>query len=292
MLGQRFINGRGDSEGFRNLIIVNPLTVDEMYGDWKLNKDQVQSELGRSLNPRSSDSLFEITESLGLDQKSTVLDIGARDARHSVTLHRRLGCRVVAVDPVPHNVEAAQKLVDEMAYTDAIEVRQGRIEDIPADSETFDLIFCRDVLSHVANLWTAIEECSRVAAPGGRMVVYQTFATDLLEPAERARLCADLAVEPASLDLANFEAVVEASPFEIESIDAIGSEWRESWEEDGAGRTSKQLLHAARLIRNDQEIRNRLGEVPYRVELSNALWGIYQMIGKLEPRIHILVKPS
>lgn len=271
---------------------MKPLTVDEMYGDWNLKKDQVQAELDRSLNPRSSDSLFEMVESLGFDQESTVLDIGARDARHSVTLHHRLGCRVIAVDPVPHNVEAAQKLVDEMAYTDAIEVRQGNIEDIPVDSENFDLIFCRDVLSHVANLRTAIEECGRVAAPGGRMVIYQTFATELLEPAEKAKLCTDLAVEPASFDLTNFEAAVEASPFAVESIDVIASEWRESWEEDGTGRTSKQLLHVARLIRNGQEVRARLGEIPYRVELSNALWGIYQMIGKLEPRIYILIKPS
>ena len=36
------MNGRGDSDGFRTLIIVNPLTVDEMYGDWKLNEDQAK----------------------------------------------------------------------------------------------------------------------------------------------------------------------------------------------------------------------------------------------------------
>lgn len=263
-----------------------------MYGDWNLKKDEVQAVLDRSLNPRSPDSLFEITESLGFGQDSTVLDIGARDARHSVTLHQRLGCRVVSVDPVRHNVQAARRLIDQLGYHDAIEVRQGSIEDIPADSKTFDLVFCRDVLSHVANLGTALEECGRVAVPGGSMVVYQTFATDLLEPAENARLCRDLAVEPASFDLTNFEAAVEASPFAVESIDVIGSEWRESWEEDRTGRTSRQLLHAARLIRDGQEIRARLGEVPYRVELSNALWGIYQMIGKLEPRVYILIKSS
>ena len=223
--------------------IVKPLSVDDMHGDWNLNKDEVQAELDTSLNPRSSDLLFDIVESLGLDQESRVLDIGARDARHSVTLHRRIGCRVVAVDPVRHNVEAAQELVDDFGHPDAIEVRQGSIENIPADSETFDLVFCRDVLSHVANLETALEECGRVSVPERRMLVYQTFATDLLEPAEKARLCADLAVEPASFDTTNFEVAVEASPFEMESIDVIGSEWRESWEEDGTKRTSKQLLH-------------------------------------------------
>lgn len=278
--------------GFRILSIVRPVSVDEMYGDWELTEKQVYAVLDQSLNPRSSDSLFDIIEALGLGQGSTVLDIGARDARHSVTLHQRLGCKVVAVDPVLSNLEAARKLVDETGYSDFIEIRQGSIEEIPAGSEKFDLVFCRDVLSHVADLRTALEECSRVSVPRGRMVVYQTFATDLLEPKENARFCTDLAVEPASLDRTNFEAAVESSPFKVESIDAIGSEWRESWEEDETRRTSQQLLHAARLIRNGQEIRSQLGDIVYRVELSNALWGVYQMIGKLEPRIYILKKPS
>ena len=277
---------------FSTLSFVEPVSVEEMYGDWKVTADQVQAELTRSLNPRSSDSLFDTVESLGMRSGATVLDVGARDARHSVTLHQRLGCKVVAVDPVAHNVEAALKLVDDMGYRSSIDVRLGTVEDIPADSGTFDLVFCRDVLSHVANVRVALEECSRVTVPRGWMVTYQTFATDLLEPLEKARLCADLAVEPASLDHGNFEAAVTHSPFVVESMELIGSEWREFWEEDGTGRTSQQLLQAARLIRNGDEIRSRLGEIVYRVELSNALWGIYQMIGKLEPRIYTLSKNS
>jgi 2-polyprenyl-3-methyl-5-hydroxy-6-metoxy-1,4-benzoquinol methylase len=284
-------NGRKISWGFRTLGSVKSVIVDEMYGDWNLTTEQVQAELDRSLNPRRSDSLFDVVESLGFGRGSAVLDIGARDARHSITLHQRLGCEVVALDPVPHNVVAARKLVDELGYSEFVEVRLGRIEEVPADNEMFDFVFCRDVLSHVADLRIALEECSRVSAPGGRMVIYQTFATDLLEPAERTRLCTDLAVESASFDRVHFEAAVEGSPFGVESIDVVGSEWREAWEEDGTGRTSRQLLHAARLMRNRQELQSRLGEILYRVELSNALWGVYQMIGKLEPRIYVLSKP-
>jgi SAM-dependent methyltransferase len=272
--------------------VVESLSVDDMYGDWQVKEDQVRAELTRSLNPRSSDSLFDIVESLGIRSGATILDVGARDARHSVTLHQRLGCDVVAVEPVADNVEAALKRVDDMGYHNSIDVRRGTVEDIPVDSETFDLVFCRDVLSHVDDLRTALKECGRVTVTGGWMVIYQTFATDHLEPMEKARLCADLAVAPASLDTDNFEAAVADSPFVVESTEVIGSEWREHWEEDGTMRTSQQLLHAARLIRNGDEIRSRLGEIPYRVELANALWGIYQMIGKLEPRIYTLRKVS
>ena len=75
-------------------------------------------------------------------------------------------------------------------------------------------------------------------------------------------------------------------------MDVIGSEWREAWEEDGSRRTSGQLLHAARLLRAADDLRADLGETSYRIELANALWGVCQMIGKLEPRIYVLRKTS
>ncbi len=266
--------------------------MSDMYGDWQGAKEELQSEFKQSLGPRSSSSLFDTVAALGLTSASIVLDIGARDARYSVTLHELLSCKVVAVEPVPQNVEEARRLVGEAALNDWIEVRQGTIQQIPADDRTFDLVFCRDVLSHVADLRAALQDSYRVTAENGRMVVYQTFGTDRLEPAETARICGDLAVEPSSLDRDNFEREVENSGFEIEAVDIVGSEWREAWEEDGTHRTSIQLLHAARLIRAEPQMRLNMGDTPYRVELSNALWGIYQMIGKLEPRVYTLRRAS
>lgn len=266
------------------------LSVDDMYGDWQATKEEIQSELNNSLNPRSSSSLFDTVASLGLGADATVLDVGARDARYSVTLHELLGCKVVAVEPVAQNVEAAQTLVHESGYADHIEIIQGSIQGIPADDVTFDLVFCRDVLSHVSDLDAALRDSYRVTRVGGWMVVYQTFGTDRLEPREAARICADLAVAPVSLDRERFETEVKNAGFDIETVDVIGSEWREAWEEDGTHRTSHQLLQAARLIRAKDQLQPRMGEIPYRVELSNALWGVYQMIGKLEPRVYTLTR--
>ncbi len=171
-----------------NLSGVERVTVDQMYGDRQATKNQIQSELDRSLNPRASSSLFDTVASLGLGPEATVLDIGARDARYSVTLHERLGCKVVAVEPVGQNVEEARRLVEESGLADHIEVRQGSIQKIPADDDSFDLVFCRDVLSHVSDTDAALRDSYRVTAGGGRMVVYQTFATELMEPAETARI--------------------------------------------------------------------------------------------------------
>ncbi len=265
-----------------------PITVDQMYGDWGITREQRDEALNRSRDPRSNDSLYETFAGLGPTSGTVVLDIGARDARHALGLAEQFGCRVVAVEPVADNVANAAAAIADHQSGHLVEVRQGSMEDIPAADGEFDAIWSRDMLVHVADVDSALAECHRVLAPGGRMVLHQTFETDLMEPAEAARIYADLAVVPERMSIAGFESAAVRAGFTIAAVDRVRSEWREAWEEDGSGRTCSSLLHAARLLRCRDELLAELGEIGYRVELGNALWGVYQMIGKLEPRVYVL----
>jgi hypothetical protein len=58
--------------------------------------------------------------------------------------------------------------------------------------------------------------------------------------------------------------------------------------EDGGGRTCRQLLHVSRLLRNRPAYQKRFGADTYEATLGNCLWGVYQMIGKLNPRVYLL----
>lgn len=265
-----------------------PLTIEEMYGDWGITRAQRDEALDRSRDPRDNTSLYDTFSSLGVGEGHVVLDIGARDARHSLRLAEQFGCLVVAVEPVEDNVAKARLAVAEHAYGHLVDVRHGGMEAIPAADGEFDAIWSRDMLVHIADIDSALGESHRVLATGGAMVLHQTFETALMEPAEAERIYGDLAVVPARMSISGFEAAAAAAGFTIEDVDVIGSEWREAWEEDGSGRMCRQLMHAARLIRCEKELRTELGEVGYRVERGNALWGVYQMIGKLEPRVYVL----
>lgn len=65
----------------------------------------------------------------------------------------------------------------------------------------------------------------------------------------------------------------------------LGGEWRERDEEDGGGRTCRQLPHVSRLLRPAYQ--ERFGADAYEAMLGNCLWGVYQMIGKLNPRVYL-----
>ena len=76
--------------------------------------------------------------------------------------------------------------------------------------------------------------------------------------------------------------------FTVERREVVGSEWREFAEESGERKTSRQLLHVARLIRARDLFTQRFGRQAYEAALADRLWGVYQMIGKLSPRVYVL----
>lgn len=268
------------------------LSIEEIYRDSELDDATIDAILAASLQPRPATMLYEKIGALGINAQSMLLDIGCRDAQHTCELVQRFGPTALGIDPVDDHLRRAHQRIAERQLTHCIKVTKGRIEAIPTQPQKFDYIWCRDVLNHVPDLRLAMREAYRVLRPGGWMLVYQTFATALLEPPEAARLYLPLAIIPANMSPAYFEEVTRRAGFQLMEKDLIGSEWREAWEEDGTHTTSIQLLHLARLRRQRNAYIAALGRTLYEVELANCYWGVYQMLGKLCPTCYLLRKPG
>ena len=261
-----------------------PVTVDEMYGDW--DWEAAVAAVDRSLDPRPGSFLIDMFGALGPGPEHVVLDIGGRDAGHGLLMAERFGCRVISVDPAEANITDGTVAISEHEFGPLVEAVLGSIEEIPAEDGAFDFVFSRDMFAHVADAERALTECARVLAPGGRMLLHQVFATDLLEPIEAAQVFGHTAGVPERFSVAGFEQAAGAAGFAIENLDVVGSEWNEASQE--AGTAPNYLLQVSRLRRNKQALLEEIGEVAYRVVYGNALWSINQMLGKLESRVYTL----
>jgi ubiquinone/menaquinone biosynthesis C-methylase UbiE len=269
------------------------ISVNEMYANGPLTEGQVHALLDHSLGPRGPEMLFEVAAELGVGSGSRVLDVGSGNGRHTMELARRFRCRVVGVEFVWDHLasgfpEFEAVRAEEPGVAGRIARVQGSINGLPFPDDRFDLVWARDMLIHISDLRGALAECRRVLMPEGSILIFQMFATSWLEPAEAARLWPALAAVPANTDPAYFEGCVTEAGLAIARTEELRSEWREFLEESGSGHTSQQLLHAARLIRDAERFRGELGLVTYEVELADSLWGVYQMIGKLSPRVYVL----
>ncbi|HJU37457.1 MAG TPA: class I SAM-dependent methyltransferase [Gaiellaceae bacterium] len=254
-------------------------TVQELYELWA-GDSALEVDLGRSLDPRGREWLFELFASLGPQPGEIVLDVGARDAEHLVRLVREHGLRGIALDPVALHVERAR----EAATGLDIEVREAAIESMPLENASVDWIWCRDVLVHV-DLEQGLAECARVLKPGGRMLAYANVATELLDPAEAALLAEGVAAH--NLDAAEIEAAAASAGFSTEQTIRVDSEWRERMLEDGEWDANDQLLRLSRLRRRESELVERFGALPVNAYAAGRLWPIYHAIGKLAGVVYV-----
>jgi ubiquinone/menaquinone biosynthesis C-methylase UbiE len=262
--------------------------LEEMYGPVAGGDDAFEEAVNRSLNPRGPNMLYDLIAQYGLASQHHLLDIGSRDAKYACELARRHGCTALAVDPLDFHLTGAQERIAKEALSHLVTPAIGTIEAIPAPDQAFDYIWARDMLIHVADLDAAFREVKRVLKPGGFMVIYCTLETELLDPADAKRVFGAMPIFLSSMNGANLEAAWQKAGLRAIHREAIASEWREAWEEDGTRTTSKQLLRIARLRRDRERFIADLGESNYEIELGDCHWGVYQMLGKLCPMIYVL----
>lgn len=123
------------------------LDVDEHHWWYRGRRDVIVQELVR----------------LPLDHEGRALDAGCGSGRTLLELARY--CHSVAgLELNPDAAEVARERGD-------FEVRTGRVEELPWEEQTFDLITCLDVIEHTPDDTVALRELRRVSRPGGWLLL-------------------------------------------------------------------------------------------------------------------------
>jgi cyclopropane fatty-acyl-phospholipid synthase-like methyltransferase len=246
----------------------------------------VYALLDRSLDPRGPDWLHARAGEY-LTPGSVVLDAGCRDGAHLIRLAQAYDVLGVGVEPVAIHVERARAALAAAGLEERIRIVHGTVEECDYADNYFDFVWCRDVLEQVEPLVPFLRGAARVLKPNGRMLVYTTVATDLLEPGEWAMLRHHLGnVEP-NLVESTIEAAFNSAGLSIEDKDVIGTEWRE-YAEERTQPVSSALLRLARLRRQRELVVANHGEDIYRHVEANLHWEAFQLLGKLRSIVYLL----
>jgi ubiquinone/menaquinone biosynthesis C-methylase UbiE len=266
--------------------------LDRYYDAYPRIEDEFKDVLDAGLSPRGPDMLYDLVSKLQLEPGASAVDLGCGEGRQSIELATRFGFIVEGVDPVPRHIELANEELaraaqHEPALGSRVHFSLGNAEKLGVPDATVDLVWCRDVLVHVAALDKAYAECCRILRAGGHVLVYQMFGTDRLEPREAEWLWSTMGVVPTSADPPNTEDAIAHAGLRIDERIELGSEWGEASEEN-TQRATRHLLHASRLLRDRDRYIRQFGEAAYDIKLGDCLWHIYLMIGKLSARIYLL----
>jgi SAM-dependent methyltransferase len=266
-----------------------PQNLDRMTTIYGPTTWDVYDRLDRSLDPRTSDSLYDIAASY-IGAGDTVLDAGCRDGAQLIELARRHPTITgIGVEPVELHVERGHGLVRDAGLDDRITLHRGIVHDIPVDDGSIDFVWCRDVLVQVDDLPGGLGGLHRVMTDDARLLAYGAFATELLDGRDLAMMQRHLGWLDASVRRPAMEAAFAEAGFEIERLDVIGTEWREAAEERTHS-TSTSLLRLSRLRRQRDEIVAWRGQEIYEHIEANLHYEVFLFLGKLEPVVHVLRK--
>lgn len=106
---------------------------------------------------------FDLLELISRDAKS-ILEFGCGEAPLGEALKKRQRCRVTGIEIDPHAAAIAQKRIDAVYRGDVREI-------VSILDEKFDWIVGGDIVEHLDEPWSFLDELRRIATPGGHLLL-------------------------------------------------------------------------------------------------------------------------
>jgi len=139
---------------------------------------------------------FEATDELlslcHVQEGQQVLNVGCGIGVGSAYLAKTYGCYVVGVDLSPKMVAWSRLRAREERVEDRTEFQAANVLDLPFEADRFDVVVSESVIAFVDDKRRAIQECVRVAKPGGYIGLNESFWVEEPSPetVSRARAVA------------------------------------------------------------------------------------------------------
>ena len=113
--------------------------------------------------------VFDLAE---LRAGESVIDLGSGSGMDCFFVARRVGLtgRVVGIDFTPEQLDKARRLAADERF-EWVEFREGRIEQPPVSSESFDCAISNGVINLTPQKERVFAEVARVLRPGGRLAI-------------------------------------------------------------------------------------------------------------------------
>jgi phosphoethanolamine N-methyltransferase len=147
------------------------------YTDALLEKLQLRWGDG-FLSPGGEEELGRMLSGVAVDGRK-VLDLGCGVGGYDILLLAAHGAgKVVGVDIDAASLEIARRRASSAGVGERIEFRHVSPGPLPFDDASFDIVFSKDTIVDLPDKRTALDELSRVLAPGGSIVLSDWFRAE------------------------------------------------------------------------------------------------------------------
>jgi sarcosine/dimethylglycine N-methyltransferase len=138
--------------------------------------------LDESIIEASHRTVRHMAEKLDLTPEMKVLDIGSGYCGAARYLAETYGCSITALNLSEKENQRARDLNQIRGLDDKIQVMDASFENIPAEENSFDIIWSQDAILHSGQKEQVFKEVSRVLKPGGRFIFTDPMQADNCPP--------------------------------------------------------------------------------------------------------------
>ncbi|HVO24304.1 MAG TPA: arsenite methyltransferase, partial [Candidatus Margulisiibacteriota bacterium] len=159
-----------------------------------------------------------------LQPGETVLDLGSGAGFDAFLAAREVGesGHVIGVDMTPEMLERARRNAEAGGYRN-VEFRAGRIEALPVDDDSVDVVISNCVINLVPDKAAVYREVARALRPGGRMIISDVVLDAPLPPMIAESVAAFTGcVAGASLRAEYLQTIAAAGLVDIEVVNDRG----------------------------------------------------------------------
>src|SRR5215475_2878026 len=122
---------------------------------------------GEHLHSGGLDTTREQAKRIALTEDSRVLDVGCGIGGPARYLAHSYGCRVDGIDLTPELIETGRVLTERCGLTDRVVLQLGNALDLPYPDQTFDVVWCQNVVMNISDKTELLAGVYRVLKPGG-----------------------------------------------------------------------------------------------------------------------------
>lgn len=146
---------------------------EDIHVGWYQSEDEPIRDASRRTVEQMANRLADV-----LTPESRVLDLGAGYGGAARYLAKRFGCHVTALNLSEAENERDRVMNKEQGLDHLIDVVDASFEHVPAEDESYDVVWSQDAFLHSGDRPKVLEEVVRVLKPGGHFIFTDPMQAD------------------------------------------------------------------------------------------------------------------